>query len=106
MTDPVRQRFLDRHNELRSSIAQGQTERNGNLGIAPPASLMYRMVGARYDCDAESYAQQHAGTCDQKVLPQSGRPGYKENIYSFRNPSASPEEAANAVGTYPNFSSK
>lgn len=31
---------------FRSSIAQGQTERNGNLGIAPPASLMYRMVGA------------------------------------------------------------
>ncbi|KAL6733528.1 hypothetical protein Aduo_004170 [Ancylostoma duodenale] len=51
LTDNIREVFLDMHNRLRGSIARGQTERNGNLGIAPPAFLMYKM---RYDCNAES----------------------------------------------------
>ncbi|KAK5964421.1 SCP domain-containing protein, partial [Trichostrongylus colubriformis] len=89
----VRQRFFEKHNLLRGSLARGQTERNGDLGIAPPAANMYRM---RYSCDAESYAQQHANTCDQRVLPPSGRPGYKENIYSFRG-SGSQADAAEAA---------
>lgn len=55
---------------------------------------MYRMS---YDCAAESAAQQHASTCKRKVLPDSGRPGYKENIYRFRNTAASREGAADAA---------
>uniref|UniRef100_A0A183GWG2 SCP domain-containing protein n=1 Tax=Heligmosomoides polygyrus TaxID=6339 RepID=A0A183GWG2_HELPZ len=91
----LRQHFLDRHNELRSSLAKGETEKNGDKGIAPPAKLMYTL---EYDCDAESYAQQHANTCDEEVLPQSGRPGYKENIFSYKDTSGTPKQAADAVG--------
>ncbi|VDO19140.1 unnamed protein product [Heligmosomoides polygyrus] len=54
-------------------------------------------VIASYDCAAESAAQQHASTCKRKVLPDSGRPGYKENIYRFRNTAASREGAADAA---------
>ncbi|KIH66925.1 hypothetical protein ANCDUO_02745 [Ancylostoma duodenale] len=60
-----------------TSIARGQTERNGNLGIAPPTSTMYKL---RYDCNAESYAQQHVNTCDGRNQPDAGHPGYKENV--------------------------
>ncbi|EYC41695.1 hypothetical protein Y032_0559g3445 [Ancylostoma ceylanicum] len=63
--------------ERKASIARGQTERNGNFGIAPPASAMYKL---RYDCNAESYAQQHVNTCDGRNQPESGHPGYKENV--------------------------
>ncbi|EYB83435.1 hypothetical protein Y032_0335g2860 [Ancylostoma ceylanicum] len=34
----------------------------------------------RYDCNAESYAQQHVNTCDGRNQPESGHPGYKENV--------------------------
>ncbi|EYB83432.1 hypothetical protein Y032_0335g2858 [Ancylostoma ceylanicum] len=48
MTNILRGIFLDTHNNLRGSLARGQTERRGTSGeIAPPASLMYRMV--RYE---------------------------------------------------------
>ncbi|EYB83446.1 hypothetical protein Y032_0335g2868 [Ancylostoma ceylanicum] len=77
LTDNIREIFLDMHNRLRGSIARGQTERNGNLGIAPPTSLMYKL---RYDCDAESYAQQHVNTCDGVYQPEYAHPGYKENV--------------------------
>lgn len=104
---------------FRSRIARGQSEKNGQIGIAPPAAHMYRMVGTElapfqslgsdwhdfqsYDCAAESAAQQHASTCKRKVLPDSGRPGYKENIYRFRNTAASREGAADAVTTFNRF---
>ncbi|RCN34230.1 hypothetical protein ANCCAN_19919 [Ancylostoma caninum] len=72
------------HNRLRGNIARGQTERNGDLGIAPPTSTMYKL---RYDCDAESYAQQHVNTCDGVHQPDSGHPGYKENVNVLGRPS-------------------
>ncbi|KAL6733529.1 hypothetical protein Aduo_004171 [Ancylostoma duodenale] len=84
LTDFIREIFLDMHNRLRGSVARGQTERNGNLGIAPPAFLMYKM---RYDCNAESYAQQHVNTCDGVYQPESGHPGYKENVNVLRRQS-------------------
>ncbi|EYB83444.1 hypothetical protein Y032_0335g2868 [Ancylostoma ceylanicum] len=34
----------------------------------------------RYDCDAESYAQQHVNTCDGVYQPEYAHPGYKENV--------------------------
>ncbi|PIO56409.1 hypothetical protein TELCIR_22192 [Teladorsagia circumcincta] len=39
----IRQRFLDQHNLRRGSLARGQSEANGNGGLAPPAANMYRM---------------------------------------------------------------
>ncbi|EYC41697.1 hypothetical protein Y032_0559g3446 [Ancylostoma ceylanicum] len=34
----------------------------------------------RYDCNAESYAQQHVNTCDGVYQPAYAHPGYKENV--------------------------
>ncbi|ETN70632.1 SCP-like protein, partial [Necator americanus] len=39
---------------------------------------MYRM---QYSCDAESYAQQHASTCNGRRLDPIHHRGYKGNIY-------------------------
>ncbi|KAK6012511.1 SCP-like protein [Ostertagia ostertagi] len=58
---------------------------------------MYRM---RYSCDAESYAQQHANTCDQKVQPPDARPGYKENIYSFQGGGSQADAAEAATNNW------
>ncbi|XGW11702.1 hypothetical protein V3C99_012855 [Haemonchus contortus] len=93
----VRQRLFEKHNLLRGSLARGQTEANGNYGIAPPAANMYRM---RYSCDAESYAQQHANTCNEVVLPPDARPGYKENIYSFRGTGGQADAAEAATNDW------
>ncbi|RCN38388.1 SCP-like protein [Ancylostoma caninum] len=77
LTDGIREIFLDMHNRLRASVARGQTERNGHFGIAPPTHTMYKL---RYDCNAESYAQQHVNTCDGRPQPAHGHPGYRENV--------------------------
>ncbi|WKX95492.1 hypothetical protein Q1695_012168 [Nippostrongylus brasiliensis] len=91
MNPPARKRILARHNELRGSISKGLTEKNGKYGIAPPTGMMNQL---QYNCDAESYAQQHANTCDGKEQPASGHYGYKENIYIDRNTAATKEESA------------
>ncbi|EPB70353.1 hypothetical protein ANCCEY_10546 [Ancylostoma ceylanicum] len=78
----------------RGSIARGQTERNGDWGIAPPATLMYRM---KYDCEAEAYAMSHAQTCDRELLLPDERPGYKENIHVLDTVQTTPEGAAQHV---------
>ncbi|RCN27728.1 SCP-like protein [Ancylostoma caninum] len=41
----------------------------------------------RYDCNAESYAQQHVNTCDGVYQPEYGHPGYKENVNVLRRQS-------------------
>ncbi|KAK6044999.1 hypothetical protein COOONC_17497 [Cooperia oncophora] len=95
---------LNGHNERRSRLARGEMESNGNRtagndpnlrryfyrSLAPPATNMFRMV---YNCDAESYAQQHASSCRMLQLPPSGRPGYKTNMYFYRNTQATPTAA-------------
>ncbi|XGW11701.1 hypothetical protein V3C99_012854 [Haemonchus contortus] len=106
----MREQFLDGHNQRRSSLARGETESNGNRtliqnirkhpragnyhSIAPPATNMYRM---RYSCDAETYAQQHANSCNRTVQPPYARPGYKENTFVYRNPLATPAAAGLAA---------
>ncbi|EYC37360.1 hypothetical protein Y032_0799g2411 [Ancylostoma ceylanicum] len=82
LTNGLRNLFLHMHNRFRSNLAKGQTERSNGWGIAPPATLMYRM---KYSCAAESFAQQHAGSCVARHLPQHAMPGYKENIHILRN---------------------
>ncbi|KAK5964420.1 SCP domain-containing protein [Trichostrongylus colubriformis] len=86
----IRQRFLDQHNLRRGSLARGQSEANGNGGLAPPAANMYRM---EYSCTAESYAQSHANSCSQQIQPVAQRPGHKTNVYAY---SGSGDEAAAA----------
>ncbi|EYC07983.1 hypothetical protein Y032_0068g234 [Ancylostoma ceylanicum] len=43
MTNSLRNLFLNMHNNFRGRLARGQTERSAGWGIAPPATLMYRM---------------------------------------------------------------
>ncbi|EYB90405.1 hypothetical protein Y032_0220g2499 [Ancylostoma ceylanicum] len=62
----------------RSSIAIGNKEVNGDIGIAPPAKLMYNMI---YHCDAERLAELHVQNCDGKMSPSTARPGFTENIH-------------------------
>ncbi|RCN28963.1 hypothetical protein ANCCAN_25285, partial [Ancylostoma caninum] len=39
----LRSTILHHHNELRGSLARGQTQTSNGWGIAPPARLMYRL---------------------------------------------------------------
>ncbi|KAK6738228.1 hypothetical protein RB195_020374 [Necator americanus] len=91
LTDDVRQVFLEMHNNFRGSLALGKTEKNHGSGAAPPAALMYKM---KYNCDLESYSQQHAGSCNVKPLPPTALNGYRENIYVLRTPNTPPMVAA------------
>ncbi|RCN26310.1 hypothetical protein ANCCAN_27964 [Ancylostoma caninum] len=94
LTNKLRDIFLDMHNRFRGSLARGQTQRSAGWGIAPPASLMYRM---KYDCNAESYAQQHASSCNTRPLPAYAMPGYKENQHILRTVAISREAAIRNV---------
>ncbi|KAL6743718.1 hypothetical protein Aduo_016727 [Ancylostoma duodenale] len=62
----------------RSSIAVGNKEKNGEIGIAPPAKLMYNMI---YHCEAERLAELHVQECDGRESLPTARPGFEENIH-------------------------
>ncbi|KHJ98550.1 SCP-like protein [Oesophagostomum dentatum] len=79
MTDKIRNRILDTHNEFRSYIARGLA-RNGTKGYAPEASVMYKL---RYDCELEKLAMEHAKKCTNDHRPASERGGNGENIYTI-----------------------
>ncbi|EYC08063.1 hypothetical protein Y032_0068g278 [Ancylostoma ceylanicum] len=98
LSNGLRNLFLNMHNRFRGNLARGQTERSAGWGIAPPATLMYRM---KYDCNAESYAQQHAGSCNTRPLPPYAMPGYKENQHVLRTVQTTPAGAIqNALATW------
>ncbi|RCN31250.1 SCP-like protein [Ancylostoma caninum] len=98
LTNGLRNLFMSMHNRFRSSLAKGQTEKSNGWGIAPPATLMYRM---KYSCAAESFAQQHAGSCVTTQLPAHAMPGYKENYHVLRNVQTTREGAVqNALTTW------
>ncbi|KHJ96468.1 SCP-like protein [Oesophagostomum dentatum] len=79
MTDKIRTRILNIHNELRSLVARGLA-RNGTQGYAPKASAMYKL---KYDCKLEELAMSHAKTCVYGHRPKSERPNIGENIYNL-----------------------
>ncbi|KHJ82258.1 SCP-like protein [Oesophagostomum dentatum] len=86
------------HNNFRGSVARGQTEVSAGWGIAPPAALMYRM---KYDCDAESHAQQAVSTCRTTPLPSHALGHHKQNLHVLRTVHTTPEGAIqNAVVTW------
>ncbi|RCN31947.1 SCP-like protein, partial [Ancylostoma caninum] len=98
LTNSIRNLFLNMHNNWRGSVARGQTETSMGWGIAPPATLMYRM---KYTCNAESYAQQYIQSCNTKGLPQYTHPGYKVNTHVLRTLQTSVAGAAqNAMYTW------
>ncbi|RCN47927.1 SCP-like protein [Ancylostoma caninum] len=90
LNNGLRNTILHHHNELRGSLARGQTQTSNGWGIAPPARLMYRL---KYDCDAESYAQQAVNTCRRTELPAHALGGHKQNLFIFNNPRASQQQA-------------
>ncbi|KAK6043591.1 SCP-like protein, partial [Cooperia oncophora] len=49
-----------------------------------------------WSCDAESYAQSHADSCNQALQPVDVHPGHKENVYRF-NGTGDPAGAAEAA---------
>ncbi|PIO60822.1 SCP-like protein, partial [Teladorsagia circumcincta] len=77
MTDELRDSFLNRHNTLRSSLAQG-LQQNDNIGLAPPATNMEKM---EYVCEVESSAMRSAQSCSGGISQESTRPGLKENTF-------------------------
>ncbi|EYC44218.1 hypothetical protein Y032_0468g2011 [Ancylostoma ceylanicum] len=90
LTNSLRSLFLNMHNNFRGSLARGQTEASNGWGIAPPATVMYRM---KYDCDAESYAQQHVATCNANGLPEHTHPNHKANLHVLNTVQTTPEGA-------------
>ncbi|RCN39801.1 SCP-like protein [Ancylostoma caninum] len=98
LTNSLRNLFLNMHNNWRGSVARGQTETSMGWGIAPPATLMYRM---KYTCNAESYAQQYIQSCNTNGLPAYTHPGYKVNTHVLRTLETSDAGAAqNAMATW------
>ncbi|VDO04848.1 unnamed protein product [Haemonchus placei] len=77
MTDSVRQKFLDLHNQYRSSLARG-LEPDALGGNAPKAAKMLKMV---YDCSVEASALKHASKCVYQHSANTERPGLGENLY-------------------------
>ncbi|PIO73811.1 SCP-like protein [Teladorsagia circumcincta] len=81
MTDEVRQKFLDKHNEYRSLVAKGEAK-NGLGGFTPKAA---RMPKLSYDCDAEVNAMSWIKNCKYEAAPWDDLYGanglYGENIW-------------------------
>ncbi|VDN36332.1 unnamed protein product [Cylicostephanus goldi] len=59
---------------------------------------MYRM---KYDCDAESYAQQIVSTCKKTPTPAYALGGHKQNLHVLNTVQTTPEGAIqNAMVTW------
>ncbi|RCN30035.1 SCP-like protein [Ancylostoma caninum] len=98
LTNSMRSLFLNMHNNFRGSLARGQTEKSMGWGIAPPATLMYRM---KYDCAAESFAQQHVTACNTNGLPEHTHPNHKANLHILHTVQTTPEGAIqNALSSW------
>ncbi|EYC15106.1 hypothetical protein Y032_0038g3633 [Ancylostoma ceylanicum] len=94
LTNSVRNLILNLHNNYRGSVARGQTEVSAGWGIAPPATIMYRM---KYDCNAESYAQQAVSTCRKTPLPEGTLGGHKQNLHILNTVYTTPVGAVQNV---------
>ncbi|EYB83410.1 hypothetical protein Y032_0336g2889 [Ancylostoma ceylanicum] len=98
LTNSVRNLILNLHNNFRGSVARGQTEVSAGWGIAPPATIMYRM---KYDCNAESYAQQAVSTCRKTPLPEGTLGGHKQNLHILNTVQTTTVGAVqNAIATW------
>ncbi|RCN31518.1 SCP-like protein [Ancylostoma caninum] len=100
LTNSMRSLFLNMHNNFRGSLARGQTERSMGWGIAPPATLMYRM---KYDCAAESFAQQHVTACNTNGLPEHTHPNHKANLHILHTVQTTPEGAIQNMAWWNNI---
>ncbi|KHJ86407.1 SCP-like protein [Oesophagostomum dentatum] len=97
MSNKERELILRMHNEYRGELVRGQTEVNAGWGIAPPATLIFRM---KYSCDAESYAQQAVSNCRQTLLPRYAVGNHKQNIRIMRSSNTRTQAIRNALSTW------
>ncbi|KIH62013.1 SCP-like protein [Ancylostoma duodenale] len=81
LTDRIRNKILDVHNELRSLTARGQAK-DAAGGFAPKAAAMKKL---KYDCSLEKLATAHAKTCKWGHSSPNTRRGIGENIYATTN---------------------
>ncbi|KAK6725921.1 hypothetical protein RB195_004317 [Necator americanus] len=96
MTKEARQKFLEMHNSLRSSVALGEAK-DGAGGNAPKAAKMKKM---KYDCKVEKTAMKNAKQCVFKHSQPNQRKGLGENIFmssdSDMDKAQAAEQATNA----------
>lgn len=80
-SDQARQKFLDTHNKLRSSLAKGLEPDGIAVGaFAPTAKQMTKM---KYDCTIEANARTWAQGCLYQHSTSAQRPGLGENLYKI-----------------------
>ncbi|KAF1746958.1 hypothetical protein GCK72_023416 [Caenorhabditis remanei] len=80
-SDQARQKFLDTHNKLRSSLAKGLEPDGIAAGaFAPMAKQMTKM---KYDCTIEANARTWAQGCVYEHSTSAQRPGLGENLYKI-----------------------
>ncbi|KIH43512.1 SCP-like protein, partial [Ancylostoma duodenale] len=88
LTDRIRNKILDVHNELRGQAADAIG------GFALEAAAMKKL---KYDCSLEKLAVAHAKTCKWGHSAPDTRPGIGENIYAIFNPNADKLKEAEAA---------
>ncbi|KHJ94832.1 SCP-like protein [Oesophagostomum dentatum] len=97
MSNQERELILNMHNYYRGQLVRGQTQVNAGWGIAPPATLMFRM---KYSCDAESYAEQGVYKCRQTKLPPHAVGNHKQNIRIVKSHNNRTQVIRNALSTW------
>ncbi|EYC17099.1 hypothetical protein Y032_0031g2273 [Ancylostoma ceylanicum] len=71
------------------------------LKQSPPQLNLRDLLGPKYDCAAESFAQQHVTACNANGLPAHTHPNHKANIHVLRTVQTTPEGAIqNALSTW------
>ncbi|EYC17097.1 hypothetical protein Y032_0031g2273 [Ancylostoma ceylanicum] len=63
------------------------------LKQSPPQLNLRDLLGPKYDCAAESFAQQHVTACNANGLPAHTHPNHKANIHVLRTVQTTPEGA-------------
>ncbi|EGT59294.1 CBN-VAP-1 protein [Caenorhabditis brenneri] len=80
-SDQARQKFLDTHNKLRTSLAKGLEPDGISAGaFAPQAKQMPKL---KYDCTIEANARTWAQGCLYQHSTSAQRPGLGENLYQI-----------------------
>ncbi|XGW02523.1 hypothetical protein V3C99_014508, partial [Haemonchus contortus] len=91
MTDELRQIFVDKHNEYRSTIAKGKAvDKIG--GFAPKAA---RMLKVSYDCEVEANMAAYAKECKFEHDPPAERNYWGMNLWMLPDTNLSKTESAN-----------
>ncbi|CAP34397.2 Protein CBR-VAP-1 [Caenorhabditis briggsae] len=80
-SDQARQKFLDTHNKLRSSLAKGLEADGIAAGAFAPQAK--QMIKQKYSCTIEANARTWAQGCLYQHSTNAQRPGWGENLYKI-----------------------